>query len=1093
MSSFDKNRGTDRMLIVPPRLIITLAKLFIDNLQREGRRIRQQLLIRPAYLTDNKVEIRRVMAMKKVQADFEGNEKLDKKIHKIATEIMYERKMPVSTFIHTEIPESIYPEIMRRMNDTGAFNQLLTDEGLQKRDDLRGRQSSIREEREKKKADLFRRQRETEARQVSGSDFGSSGDDSGSGGAFSNGTGTLLQIQDRVNQFDYAPVPSQLSVAKPTKKLVKSMQKSLAKPFVKKTKSGFKKKKLSKNNTGTSALNDLLGSAAVPSMIPGPGSAAVPSMIPGPGSASGSATDIAPGGYASGNSSGSVTDVAPVSLLPDNRTVSEIMAERDRMEVLTNTSGQSSGSDTDIGPSVNMSLGRLEFEKNIDYLVRLRRIQRIKLADKNNFSIADTLQIAATIIKTQKAISRNKLAVAKRQKDLDDKRNLLEEQKKQLVEMGDQARLDRLSKSEEQKLRAEQIAEDQKIRTIDIAEEATRQREKIRTDVFALMSQNAELRTIAENVRVRLKTNPEYKNIDVSDAKNKYLLPSISGISASELKTLISTIPAEYQATLDPVVRSLAAGGNLDANTIVAGIVGIGLAIATGAPLVGQIGTNMFNVMRTTIGFDFNDLFQPELPPSQGVDSKLEDDTSVDIPRESKHNAVLDLTFDQDDEQVFEFDPNKIPYSDASELPGSDVKELSSADEKKGFNILLGDVASQLRAMLPNIPDRKIMDRAMNYLLSKTPTQLKRLTALALVVTTGTLRAIERQTSGPFKSSIKYMTGMDDEDARIIIRDVGIVRNALMSDVRRVGRRAIPRSVPSLVAPRRSDIDLGIGTGTTAAVTAAGLSRGSAMGAVSSVIPAMAGGAVAGGLSATALRTYFRSQGIPDSQQLDKKISYLSMLPIAAVGAYLGYTPSGRTGDVIGTGVTSGSGITEKKIMVDANVLADTQAKEAQDTGKNRQWAPKQIAPSPAIFDEPLQEKYAEDLETTLFDYVVPTSEGADGTILTNKLKANQYMNTQLRYTNAGVFVPRELWGQLTNTTPDTVKKLSLGQAPIIPLPQLEFMTQDFEDTWDNVARFQYVNKENTSIGLLDPYGDFSDVTNYLTVTPDSVLFTENP
>ena len=79
------------------------------------------------------------------------------------------------------------------------------------------------------------------------------------------------------------------------------------------------------------------------------------------------------------------------------------------------------------------------------------------------------------------------------------------------------------------------------------------------------------------------------------------------------------------------------------------------------------------------------------------------------------------------------------------------------------------------------------------------------------------------------------------------------------------------------------------------------------------------------------------------------------------------------------------------------------------------------------------------------------------------------------------------------NTQPDTIEKFALGQKPIIQIPDMEFMPQDNQTTWDNVARLQFVNKENTSIGLFDPYGDFSNVDNYFTITPDSVLYTENP
>ena len=305
-------------------------------------------------------------------------------------------------------------------------------------------------------------------------------------------------------------------------------------------------------------------------------------------------------------------------------------------------------------------------------------------------------------------------------------------------------------------------------------------------------------------------------------------------------------------------------------------------------------------------------------------------------------------------------------------------------------------------------------------------------------------------------------------------------------DLGRVGIEEGRRQVPSLVAPTRADMRESVLPGMVGGAYGAGMATGTAMGAVSGVIPGAIAGAGLGAMSAPAVREYYRQRGVNvDSEEFKKKLSYYSMIPAAAVGAGVGYAGLGSS--------MSGAGITEKKIMVDADVLAETQAKEEQDIGKNKHWAPKQIAPNPAILDEPTQEKYAEDLETTLFDYIIPTSEGADGTIMTNQLKKNQYMNEQLRYTGTGVYIPKELWGQILNDNPATIKNLALGSKPLIPTIDMEFIPQDNEDTWNNVAKLQYVNKENTSVGLLDPYRNFSDVTNYWTVTPDSVLFTENP
>jgi hypothetical protein len=681
------------------------------------------------------------------------------------------------------------------------------------------------------------------------------------------------------------------------------------------------------------------------------------------------------------------------------------------------------------------------------------------------------------------------MTLKKRNDDLQAKRDMLEDQKQELTRMEQEAKMDRLAISEQARMRTEQIAE-----------EATRQREQIREDVRSLIANNPELRKIAIEIIGKLKEKSEYEDMNIRESKKKYPIKKISNISDRELKSLITTIPEDYRATLGPVVRNLVAGGNMDANTIVAGIVGVGLSIGTGSAVAGPIGANIFNSIREATGFNFNNMFQPELPapsslsvPSSLSISGLESKEETDRPRESKHNDILDMTFEPD----FEIDFSKIPFSDAKELPGP--------EESKGFNILLGDVSSQLREMLPNVPDKTIFDKALNYLMSKPPQQLKRLIALALVVPSGTLRAIERNLSGPFKSSIKYFTGMDDEDARIIIRNVGIVRNALMSDVRRIGDSAVRRistrippmrNVPPLIAPRRSDVDLGVGLGSTATSIASGLSTGSAMGALSGTIPGMIGGAIAGGVSGSVLRTYFKSQGVPDSPELERKIDYLQMLPVAAVGAYLGYTPSGQPGDVIGKGVVSGAGITEKKINVDPKVLAETQAQLDQKIPKNKQWLPKAIQPTTAILDQSQQERYADDLEFVAFNYITPTSEGAQGTINTNPLKRQQYMGDEIRYNNSGVFIPYDTWNQINNTndiSEQRIRELALGQKPLVPLPQMKFIPQNNETTFENMAEYHYVNNENTAIEYQSPYSDYSDVRNYWAINEESELFTINP
>ena len=217
----------------------------------------------------------------------------------------------------------------------------------------------------------------------------------------------------------------------------------------------------------------------------------------------------------------------------------------------------------------------------------------------------------------------------------------------------------------------------------------------------------------------------------------------------------------------------------------------------------------------------------------------------------------------------------------------------------------------------------------------------------------------------------------------------------------------------------------------------------------------------------------------------------------ALIGAYLGYTPSGKVQDVVGDGILSGAGLTERKILIDERELKNVQAVEGQEMGKNEQWQPKIITPNASLaLDTSQQEKYASDLQSSLFDYVLPTSEGANGTVKTNKLKAMQEFNDDVRYYKSGIFIPRHMFNNYytqDSLTSDVLERLTLGEKPLIKLPDMKFIPQDNETTFDTVAQLQFVNKENTAIGMKDPYRFGSNVDNFWMINPDSLLYTVNP
>jgi len=297
------------------------------------------------------------------------------------------------------------------------------------------------------------------------------------------------------------------------------------------------------------------------------------------------------------------------------------------------------------------------------------------------------------------------------------------------------------------------------------------------------------------------------------------------------------------------------------------------------------------------------------------------------------------------------------------------------------------------------------------------------------------------------------------------------------------GERIVP---PSLYNQPRGDMN--VPTGVIAGAIGGSIAGG-AMGGARALVPAGIAGMAAGGLTDAGIIEYYRRRGIPITDKLKKQAKLAGAVVAGGAGLATGLSGAGK-------GVVSGAGITEQKINVDADVLKATQAKESQDVEKNKQWAPKIIAPTPAILDKPAQEMYAEDLEASLFNYVAPTSEGADGTVFTNQLKRNQYMNEQLRYYKSGVFVPAKLWEQMNtpeNMSKEKLDRMALGQKPLIELPQMEFIPQNNETTFETVADKQYVNGEPDSIEFLSAYSSYSNVDNYWATNAQSNLYTINP
>jgi hypothetical protein len=138
--------------------------------------------------------------------------------------------------------------------------------------------------------------------------------------------------------------------------------------------------------------------------------------------------------------------------------------------------------------------------------------------------------------------------------------------------------------------------------------------------------------------------------------------------------------------------------------------------------------------------------------------------------------------------------------------------------------------------------------------------------------------------------------------------------------------------------------------------------------------------------------------------------------------------------------------------------------------------------------DESKQEKYADDVEFINFNYIPPTSEGAEGTVDTNPLKYQQLLESKIRYTDAGVYIPYVTWNKINdanNITDKRLRTMALGPE----LPPMKFETFDNDTTFENVAKWQYVNNENTAVAYKSPYADFSNVENSWWTNEDNMLY----
>jgi uncharacterized membrane protein YeaQ/YmgE (transglycosylase-associated protein family) len=647
---------------------------------------------------------------------------------------------------------------------------------------------------------------------------------------------------------------------------------------------------------------------------------------------------------------------------------------------------------------------------------------------------------------------------------------------------------------------------------------------------------------IKSNLKILLDQNPliraQYKNIEKRIDRTKLKEGDDMKLPKEQVNQIVANIPEEYRSVLAPSVRTLLGGNRgIDMNTIASGVLGLTLTSVAG-PVAGTIGSSVANYMLNTLNIDLNDYVfaEPETPTQPMELEEPEMPTPVRevpplvAPKPVKVSATTDeptreTKREQKEDQRDIYASGWMPYKQPISMDAStnQLKTWLEWHEKEYMNPSVPNVGGMAQKAVDyyehrleeymrrtgqsiSKPDKKEKEKEPRFPTERTDEkeEKKPMTEKEEIEQAEIdLFAMDEGKDGSteYKS---WLRRLYETVANILPETPQVIRDVATRLVRRgvIRTDAHPIMTPGMVdlvddtykkvkASTRPTPDVprrGATVGAVAGAVGSSIGQGgTAQGALGGIIPGAVAGAAATYLTARQLREFYIRRGEnPNDPVISKRIKYLTTIPAAMAASMIGYTQTGQT-------ITSGAGITEKKISVDPKVLAETQAQLDQEPSKNKQWIPKAIQPSTSILDQSRQERYADDLEFVAFNYIPPTSEGAQGTINTNPLKRQQYMGDEIRYTNAGVFVPYNTWNQINNTndiSEQRIREMALGQKPLVPLPDMRFIPQDNETTFENMITQHYVNNEDRAIEYQSPYADYSDVRNYWSINEQSELFT---
>ena len=218
----------------------------------------------------------------------------------------------------------------------------------------------------------------------------------------------------------------------------------------------------------------------------------------------------------------------------------------------------------------------------------------------------------------------------------------------------------------------------------------------------------------------------------------------------------------------------------------------------------------------------------------------------------------------------------------------------------------------------------------------------------------------------------------------------------------------------------------------------------------------------------------------------------------AGLGAAGGAGPLGVGVGAVGGGVVGE--VTERLLRKPVRLPADTLKVVQQEDKGSGTLRPKFIIPGVDILQPTDQQIQADINEWNMFDFVNPTSEGANGTAATNPLKLQGLQENEIRYRDAGVDVHPMFDDTLPFTNEQLTEHFIGEQLPALPEMRFQENEEEFFDDrgmpqlslWGRNGGYNASSQAN-AIEIQSPFRNFTNVTQLDDDINKSVLYGSIP